>query len=136
MLRNRALIFLLTLLTGHMAYAQSVSSVAEIDQKKTTSVLMMGSGSLLMLGGSVAVGMGIKDLKMGAEWGGSNVNPTLTNYRSPGRILLGVGVPILAGGIALLAIGIHYRVTLSKKKEVTLNTGCLENGNLGLAVIW
>jgi hypothetical protein len=113
--------------------AQAAINENNLEKAKTNTVIMIGSGIAVTIAGAYITGIGAHDLEQGAVWGGSMVNPSLTDYRPKGRILLSVGTPLLAGGLALIACGARFRYILNKKLDVMLNAGYLDDGNIGLA---
>lgn len=115
--------------------AQQLNTEGKDDSLKLKTVLMMGPGVVCTLTGVPLTIAGTINLKRGVEWGGSLINPTSTDYRPGGRVMLSFGVPLLAGGIALIAAGAYIRTSyFNKKRNINLTTGYLEDGNVGAAL--
>ena len=129
------IILALLLLVGAGVNAQQVSN-NELEHLQVKSGYMIASGVVFTVAGATLTGFGVSYYKLGIELNttsGGYSSPY--DYRPPGRAMISVGVPVMAGGLALLCAGIHFRtVYLDKKKKATITGGYLKNGTLGLAM--
>jgi hypothetical protein len=109
--------------------AQTASN-NELEKLRLKAEYSIGGGVICTSAGIVLTGLGIDNVAKGVWLGRYGMT---MDWRPEGRILLSFGVPLFAGGVTLLAFGIHFRqVYLGKKRTINLSTGFLDDGNIGL----
>lgn len=152
----KRLFLLLTIcvLTTMLAQAQTTDSTATVTQAPAARKFTRGDSLYLAKLNSsgnimIAAGVGLSGAGGYLIYNGHKVYTTPIDQnatagqqqeserqnRKQGTIYMAVGGVCIAGGLVLTALGAKNKVEFKKqKKRMTLQSGLLDNGNLGLAL--
>ena len=109
----------------------------DVENLRSKSGYLLASGTVITCLGAVLTGYGVYQFKLGYTSVGTIGNPVIFDHKPGGRILLALGGPLFAGGLAIRSSGIYFRtVYLKGKKQLFLKTGYLGNASAGSILIF
>ena len=117
------------------AQQTAATSNNEVDKLRLKTAYLLGTGIVFTATGTALTAAGVVNMKMGITHDGLIGSPSETDHRPAGRAFLAFGVPILAGGVTMFALGVYYHKQLMvKRNAMNVTVGSLESGNTGVAL--
>ena len=121
------IVALLLVISNGLRAQNSANDDIPISKQATTGMIV--AGSVVAFGGAGLIYIGANDIKR------SETTYGYTSLLQRGRIYVGVGVPLLAAGLGVLATATYYRLQYNKNENTAyMDFGYLESGALGFAM--